>query len=99
MFLCMDEAEDEKYDLRKGLVRVREKEREREQMMWLRGMPEKQHYFKSYPSLLQVDGVRLYKPRALLKSTRKPRKPALSVPQRNEKKRNLLSLTLPSPEA
>lgn len=29
MFLCMDEAEDEKYDLRKGLVRVREKERER----------------------------------------------------------------------
>lgn len=30
-------------------VRVREKERERagEEMMWLTGMPEKQHYFKS----------------------------------------------------
>lgn len=64
-------------------------------MMWLTEMPEKQHNFKS---LLQVDGVRLYKPRALLKSTRKPRKPALSVPQRNEK-HNLLSLTLPPPEA
>lgn len=54
-------------------------------MMLLRNMREKQHYFKSYPSLLQVDGVRLSQPQALLKSTRKPRKPALSVPQRNEK--------------
>lgn len=68
-------------------------------MMLLRKMREKQHYFKSYPSLLQVDGVRLSQPQALLKSTRKPRKPALSVPQRNEKKRNLLPLPLPSPQA
>lgn len=65
--------------------------------MWLKRMPEKQHYFKSYPSLPQVDEVRLHKPQALLKSTRKPRKPALRVPQRNGEKSVIYfpSLSLP----